>query len=114
MARSKEVIPWSIFAAGGAVSAVVIPALMLVVLAAATGHAEGIWSYARMHALVHHFVTKLFLIGVIFVTFFHCAHRLKFTIPSLLHTHVRTPFGVIFYLAAIGASAGAACVIWRI
>ncbi len=117
MARSKEPFFWALFAAGGAVAAFALPVLIFL-----TGMspwvnwptADGALAYERLRPLVHHWAVRAALFVVLFTTLFHCAHRLKFTIPSLLRVHAKTAFGAFFYLAASAGTAFAAWVLWRI
>lgn len=117
MARSKEPIFWSLFAAGGAVAAFVLPAFIFL-----TGFspwvnwpaAETALQYRKIAPILHHWAVRGFLFLVIFTTLFHCAHRLKFTIPSLLRMHgTKAAFGAIFYLAALAGTIWGATILWR-
>lgn len=78
MKRSHEPIFWSLFGAGGVLSALVGPALILV-----TGLLvpAGIWlpgdamSYERMHAFAGHWLGKLAIVAVISLFLWHGMHR---------------------------------------
>ena len=54
MARSNKPIVWGPFAAGGTLTAFVTPALILLTLLAAFGHAPDLLAFDRMHALAGH------------------------------------------------------------
>ena len=76
---------------------------------------DGGLAYERLRPLLHPIVTKLALFVVIFFTLFHCAHRLKFTIPGLLGIHdAKDAFGGAFYLLALQGTFFAGWVLWRI
>jgi fumarate reductase subunit D len=78
MKRSNEPIFWSLFGAGGVLSALVGPALILV-----TGLLvpAGIWlpgdamSYERMHVFTGHWLGKLAIVAVISLFLWHGMHR---------------------------------------
>jgi fumarate reductase subunit D len=78
MKRSNEPIFWSLFGAGGVLSALVGPALILV-----TGLLvpAGIWlpsdamSFARMQAFAGHWLGKLVIVAVISLFLWHGMHR---------------------------------------
>lgn len=112
MARSKEVIPWSLFGAGGTIAAFAIPAMIFVTgIAGAAG-----WVTAdRLRSLLTPWPIRAAIFLVSFFVFFHCAHRLKFTLASLFRIHaLKTGGGWLFYLAAAAGSAFAGWVLWRL
>jgi fumarate reductase subunit D len=78
MKRSNEPIFWSLFGAGGVLSALVGPALILV-----TGLLvpAGVWlpsdamSFAHMQAFAGHWLGKLAIVAVISLFLWHGMHR---------------------------------------
>ncbi len=76
--RSNEPIFWSLFGAGGVVSAMVIPALVVITgLAWPLGlMSEGALDYPRMSQLAGGFIGGLALFVVISLTLWHAAHRI--------------------------------------
>ena len=80
MAKSNKPIVWSLFAAGGTLAAFLAPALVLMFLLAALGHAPALLSYAQLHAFAAHWFGKLFLLTVIALFLWHAAHRLRITL----------------------------------
>jgi fumarate reductase subunit D len=73
-----EPIFWMLFGAGAFVAGFVLPALILgVLILAPLGVMEGGLSYDRAHMLAASPVGKGFLIGVLTLTFWHCAHHLR-------------------------------------
>lgn len=76
--RSHEPIFWSLFGAGGVISALVLPALVLI-----TGMAwplglmsDDALSYARMSSFAGSLIGGFALVVVISLTFWHAAHRI--------------------------------------
>ncbi len=76
--RSHEPIFWSLFGAGGVVSALVLPVLVLI-----TGIAfplgllsDGALDYARMVSFAGSLIGGMALFVVISLTFWHAAHRI--------------------------------------
>jgi len=79
--RSNEPIFWSLFGAGGVVSAMVLPALVLLTgLAWPLGlMSEGALGYERMSSFAGSLIGGLALFVVISLTFWHAAHRIAHT-----------------------------------
>lgn len=107
MAKSNKPIVWGIFAAGGTVTAFVIPALVVVTLLAALGQAPQGLSYASMHAFASHWLGKLVIFGIIFLSLWSSAHRLRITFYDF---GVRADglVATVVYLAAAAGSVAAA------
>jgi fumarate reductase subunit D len=76
--RSHEPVVWLLFAAGGMIAAMLLPALILVVgLAGPAGLlAEGSLDYERVMALVGNPVGKLVVFAVVSLLFWHAMHRI--------------------------------------
>lgn len=77
MAKSNKAFFWGLFAAGGTIVAFLTPALVLVFLLAALGHVPSRFDYDTMHAFAANYLGKLVLFGVITLSLWHCAHRLR-------------------------------------
>jgi fumarate reductase subunit D len=81
MARSNEPIWYLPFSLGLGVSALIVPALVLI-----TGF---LFPWLRpqdansVQGLIHHPLTRVFLFVVIFLSFFTCAHRLRMILIDL-------------------------------
>ncbi len=105
MARSNKPIVWGPFAAGGTLTAFVTPALILLTLLAGLGHAPDLLSYDRLYAFAGHWLAKLAIAGVVFLSLWSAAHRLRITCYDLgvrADTAVAT---VVYALALAGTSA---------
>lgn len=98
MPRSKEVFWWSLFSAGGVVSAFFFPATIIVTgLAVTLG-----WVTAEdLHALVQNPLVRLYLFVLISLPLFHAAHRLSHLTIDLGLAHARRPSAIVCYGAAI-------------
>ena len=83
MAISNKPIVWGPFAAGGTLTAFLTPALILLTLLAALGHAPDLLAYERLHAFAGHWLAKLALAGVVFLSLWSAAHRLRITCTDL-------------------------------
>jgi fumarate reductase subunit D len=83
MARSNKPIVWGPFAGGGTLTAFLTPALVLLTLLAGLGHAPEILAYEQMRALAAHWLAKLAFAGVVFLSLWSAAHRLRITCYDL-------------------------------
>lgn len=83
MAVSNKPIVWGPFAAGGTLTAFLTPVLILLALLAALGHAPDLLAYDRLHAFLGHWLVKLVLAGVVFLSLWSAAHRLRITCYDL-------------------------------
>lgn len=83
MAVSNKPIVWGPFAAGGTLTAFLAPALILLTLLAALGHAPDLLAYDRLHAFAGHWLAKLALVGTVFLSLWSAAHRLRITCTDL-------------------------------
>ena len=79
MTRSHEPIFWSLFGAGGVLSALVAPILILI-----TGIIApiGLWmpgdalAYSRVLGFAQHWIGKLLVLAVVSLFLFHAVHRI--------------------------------------
>jgi succinate dehydrogenase subunit D len=83
MARSNKPIVWGPFAAGGTLTAFLTPVLVLLTLLAALGHVPEALAYESMRAFASHWLGKLALAGVIGLSLWSAAHRLRITLYDL-------------------------------
>lgn len=107
MARSNKPIVWGPFAAGGTLTAFLTPALILLTLLAAVGHAPDLLAYERLHAVASHWLAKLAIVGIVFLSLWSAAHRLRITLYDL-GVRADTLVATIVYLIAV---AGTLCAI---
>jgi fumarate reductase subunit D len=107
MKRSHEPIFWSLFGAGGVVSALVAPILILI-----TGIIApiGIWmppealEYERVLGFAQHWLGKAIVLAVIPLFLFHAAHRIYHGLHDL-GVHAGTGAMAAIYGAALAGSA---------
>ncbi len=83
MARSNTPLVWGLFAAGGTLSAFVLPVLVLIGLLAAYGQAPAGLDYESMHAFAAGWLGKLILFAVVALCLWHAAHRLRDALHGL-------------------------------
>ncbi|OGA39441.1 MAG: hypothetical protein A3G24_16385 [Betaproteobacteria bacterium RIFCSPLOWO2_12_FULL_62_13] len=79
MAKSNKPLVWGPFAAGGTLTAFLTPVLILLTLLAAIGHAPDLFAYDKLHALAAHWLGKLGIVTVVFLSLWSAAHRLRIT-----------------------------------
>src|SRR3989442_14252855 len=84
MAGTREPFWWSLFAAGGAVAALLAPVqIALTGIVVARAWAGQSFTYDRALALVSHPLSRLYLFVLISLPLFHWAHRFRFTLIDL-------------------------------
>jgi fumarate reductase subunit D len=113
MAKSNKPIVWGPFAAGGTLTAFLTPALVLLTLLAGLGHAPDLFSYDRMHAFAAHWLIKLGIVIVVFLSLWSAAHRVRITCYDL-GLRADGPVAALVYLIAVLGTAAAAVFLVRI
>ena len=113
MARSNKPIVWGPFAAGGTLTAFLTPVLVVLTLLAAFGHAPDLLAYERMHAFAAHWLVKLAIAGVVFLSLWSAAHRLRITCYDL-GVRADTLVATLVYAVAVLGTLGAAVYLLRI
>jgi len=113
MAKSNKPVVWGLFAAGGTVAAFVLPALVVLTLLAALGHAPAILSYEKLHALAAHWAGKVALFGIVLLSLWHAAHRLRITLHDF-GVRRDAAVAVVLYLAAAAGTLACAVALLRI
>ena len=109
MAISNKPVVWGPLAAGGTLTAFLTPALILLTLLAALGHAPDLLAYDRMHAFMGHWPVKVAVAGVVFLSLWSAAHRLRITCYDL---GVRADIAVASVVYAIALAGTAASVLY--
>jgi len=75
---------WSLFAAGGTLTAFLFPVLALLILLAAFGNPpEVMASYEQIHGLLSNWFMKLVLFGTITLALWHAGHRVRIALHEL-------------------------------
>ena len=114
MARSNEPIIWSLFAAGGAIAAMLVPVhIILLGLAIPLGWVEPV-AYEKLLDLVTHPIGRLYLFVLISIPFFHAAHRILFTLIDLGLKGLRGPLSALCYGGAVAGTVWCGWVVWTL
>jgi fumarate reductase subunit D len=110
MKRSHDPIFWSLFGAGGVLSALVAPILILVTGILAP---VGVWmppqalDYSRVLGFAQHWFGKLLLLAMISLFLFHAAHRIYLSLHDI-GVHAGTGARVAAYGSALLGTLAAA------
>src|SRR5262245_16814915 len=100
--RSLEPMLWLLFSAGGVVSALVLPVLVLLLGVAIPLDWITTPSYEHLSAVVRHPITRLALFGICVLSLFHAAHRFRFTLyDGLQIKHLNEMIALFCYGGAI-------------
>jgi fumarate reductase subunit D len=83
MAKINKALFWSLFAAGGTLTAFVFPVLVLIVLFAAYGNPPEIMGIEQIHGLLANWLGKLVAFGTVALALWHAAHRLRTALHGL-------------------------------
>ena len=113
MKKTIEPFWWGLFGAGGAISALFIPVLILLNgLAIPLGWIDTP-SYQHLLTLVKYPLTRLFLFAVISLSLFHWAHRFRFTLyDGLQLKHLNELIALLCYGSAIVGALAAGYMLW--
>lgn len=113
MAKANKPIVWGPFAAGGTITAFLAPALILLTLLAALGHAPDLLAYERIHAFAGHWLAKVVIAATVFLSLWSTAHRLRITCYDL-GIRADTLVATIVYAGALAGTAAAMFYLMRI
>ncbi len=108
MRPSNEPFWWAMFGAGGMITALLLPVLIII-----TGFvvpAGGV-DFKQLDTLFNNPLVRLIILGVAFLSFFHAAHRIRHTLKDLGLRSVATPLAVLCYAAALAGTVWAALVV---
>ena len=113
--RSLEPVLWLLFSAGGVVSALVLPVLVLLLgIAFPLGWVDTP-GYEHLSAVVLHPITRLALFGICVLSLFHAAHRFRFTLyDGLQIKHLNEMIGLFCYGGAVVLSMWAGYLLWSL
>ncbi len=106
MTYSREPFWWSLFSAGGVIAALFLPAIILV-----TGLFLPFFSgqdvdavYGRLHATLSMWWVRGLIFVVVFLSLFHCFHRIRHILMDLGLRHASTTLSLCCYgSAGVGA-----------
>ena len=102
MRRNFEPFWWALFSSGGTLSAFLMPVLIFLLgIAIPLGWIEST-GYEKLSVLVHNFSIRIFIFLLISLSFFHWAHRFRFTLyDGLQLKHLNSLIAVLCYGGAI-------------
>ena len=97
-------------------AALFVPAIILSTgfLLPTDNAADAAVRYAQFHGTVGRWPVRLVLFAVIFLTFFHCAHRLRHTLIDLGLRRLSSLLAPICYSAALAGSIVAAIILVKV
>ena len=101
----------------GVIAALVIPGLVLVtgvLLPFGGGRGMPEITYDRLHGSVTWWPIRLILFVVVFLSFFHCAHRIRHVLTDLGWRGAPALLGLLCYGGAIAGTVAAAMVVIRL
>ncbi len=115
MAKGVTPFLWSLFGAGGAVSALLFPIhIFLLGLAFPLNWLDGP-NYDLLHGLVTHPITRLYVFVFISLPLFHWAHRFRYLIYDLFQVkHGTELIAVACYGTALAGTVTTAYTLWTL
>ena len=113
--RHPEPLLWLLFSAGGVVSALLMPILLVLFgLAFPLGWLQPP-SHEHLRAVLRNPLTGLVLFGLCMLSLFHWAHRFRHTLyDGLQIKHLNEVIAAICYGGAVVGSAAAAYLLWQV
>jgi succinate dehydrogenase subunit D len=109
-----EAAAWLLFSAGGMVSALLVPVLVLLFGLLFPLGVLAPPDHAALAALLSHPLVRIFLLGLCVLALLHWAHRFRYTLfDGLQLDRLRTPINVLCYAAVLAGSVWAAVVLFR-
>lgn len=103
MAIAKKALIWGLFAAGGTVSSFLFPVLIGLFLLLALGATPDGLQYETMRAFAAHWMGKITLFGVLFLSLWHAAHRLRVVCHDFGIRADGLVANIVYGLATIGS-----------
>jgi fumarate reductase subunit D len=113
VAIAKKALVWSLFAAGGTVTAFVFPAVIALFLMVSLGYVPGGLSQAGISAFATSWTGKIILFGVLFFSTWHAAHRMRVIFHDFGVRADRIIASTLYLLATV-ATVLAAVYLWNI
>ena len=115
MARrsSSEAVAWLLFSAGGMVSALLVPALLVLFGVMFPLGVLPSPEHAYLLTVLRHPLTRIALLVLCVLSLLHWAHRFRYTLfDGLQLTRLRTPINLACYGAAVAGSLWATAVLF--
>ncbi len=113
--KSNEPFFWSLFSAGGVLTAFLVPVqLFLFCLAFPLGWLDSP-GYEKLLVLLKNPLTRVYLFLLCFLGLFHWAHRFRFTLyDGLQIKHLNELIFIFCYGGAVAGTAWAGYLLWNI
>jgi len=105
MSSSNKPVIWSLFAAGGTITALLTPVLILLfALAVPFGLlSPDTFSYVRIENLLENPLIRLIIFTVLFLSLWHAAHRMRITVHDFGLRSDGIAMFLLYSLAAIAS-----------
>ena len=111
--RHPEPLLWMLFSAGGVVSAMLMPAFVLLFGVAFPLGWVTPPTYEHVRLVIGHPVTRLVLFGLCALSLFHWAHRFRHTLyDGLQIKHLNEVIALVCYGTAVAGTAWAGYLLW--
>ena len=111
--QHSEPYLWLLFSAGGVLSAMVMPAMVLILGIAIPLGWVPTPTYEHMAAVLGNPIVRLVLLGLCVLSLFHWAHRFRHTLHDALGIKGGA-MAALCYGAAVVGSAVAAYLLWQV
>jgi fumarate reductase subunit D len=113
--RHPEPLLWMLFSAGGVLSGMLMPILVLLFGVAFPLGWLTAPSYEQILAVIGNPLTRLALFGLCVLSLFHWAHRFRHTLyDGLQIKHLNEVIALLSYGAAVVGSVVAAYLLWQV
>jgi fumarate reductase subunit D len=113
--RHPEPLLWMLFSAGGVLSGMLMPILVLLFGVAFPLGWLAAPSYEQILAVIGNPLTRLALFGLCVLSLFHWAHRFRHTLyDGLQIKHLNEVIALLSYGAAVVGSVVAAYLLWQV
>lgn len=102
-ARSDEPIYWLLFGTGGMTVAIVLPAILIILLAAGLSNPDinsGLLNFEQVKGMLGNWFVTAVLFGVLSTVYWHCFHRIYHTLHDLGIHVTKLHFFLFYGLAA--------------
>jgi fumarate reductase subunit D len=113
MAIAKKALVWSLFAAGGTVTAFLFPALIALFLMVSLGYVPDGLNVVSLTAFAASWPGKVILFGVVFFSLWHAAHRMRVIFHDF-GVRADSFIATALYLLATLGTVLAAAYLWNI
>ena len=116
MAKSNEPILWLLFSAGGMISAMIFPILMVItgIILPFILSGDAIEILSQIHLNLKNTFVKIVIFFAISLPFFHWAHRFRFTLVDIGLKQISFLISMLCYGGAVTGSVVTVIILWGI